>query len=168
VTLIAAADRNWGIGCRGAPLLRILADLRRFKALTMGHALLMGRKTFDSLPGLLPGRAHVVLSRDPDFAPPGVTVLRSLDEAREYARADEAFLIGGGEIYAALLEDCELAYITKIDVNGAADVFMPNLDETPRWRLAASGPWQEDSGIQFRYCVYEQQKSGCILSPLGI
>jgi len=156
MTLIAAVDRNWGLGFLSAPLFRIPADLARFKALTMGHALLMGRKTFDTLPGLLPGRAHVVLSRDPAFAPPGVTVLRSLDEARTFARSHETFLIGGGELYAALLDGCALAYITKIDADRKADAFMPNLDALPAWRLREESPWMEEGGAKFRFCAYER------------
>ena len=171
MTLIAAVDHRWGIGYRGAPLFRLPADLRHFKSLTMGRALLMGRKTFGSLPGLLPGRAHAVLSRDPSFAPPGVTVLRSLDEARAYAQAQETFLVGGGEIYAALLADCALAHITRIDAARQADAFMPDLDRLPGWAVTDEGPWQEENGVRFQFCVYEndgKQKSGCILSPKGI
>lgn len=156
MTLIAAVTPAWAIGLRGAPLFRIPADLRRFKALTMGHALLMGRKTFESLPGLLPGRAHAVLSRDPGFAPPGVTVLRSLDEARAFAETRETFLIGGGELYAALLDDCARAYITKIGAAREADTFMPDLDGRPGWALAAESGWQEEAGLRFRFCVYEK------------
>jgi len=164
MTLIAAVDRNWGIGFHGAPLFHLSADLRRFKALTMGHVLLMGRKTFDSLPGLLPGRAHAVLSRDPTFAPPGVTVLRSLDEAREYAQARdcgqsrETFLIGGGELYAALLDDCSLAHITKTDAARPADTFMPNLDALPAWTLTEESPWMEENGIRFKFVVYSDER----------
>ena len=160
MTLIAAVDRAWAIGRHNTPLFHIPADLRRFRALTMGRALLMGRRTFDSLPRrgnppwLLPGRAHAVLSRDPEFHPPGVTVLRSLDEARAYAQSRETFLIGGGELYAALLDDCERALITKIDASREADAFMPNLDALPGWRLLEEGPWQEENGLRFRFCLY--------------
>lgn len=155
MTLIAAVDNHWGIGYRGAPLFHIPADLARFKTLTMGHSLLMGRKTFESLPGLLPGRAHAVLSRDPEFTLPGVTVLRDLDQAREYARSHGTFLIGGGEIYAALLDACERALITKIDAAREADVFMPNLDALPGWRLREESTWMEEDGVRLRFCVYE-------------
>ena len=155
MTLIAAVDKNWGLGLNGAPLFRIPADLRRFKALTMGHALLMGRKTFDSLPGPLPGRAHAVLSRDLPFSPPGVTVLRDLNEAREYALTRKTFLIGGEAVYAALLDDCTLAHITKIDAGREADAYMPDLDALPGWALTDEGPWREENGVRFRFCVYE-------------
>ena len=154
MTLIAAADRNWGIGWRGAALFRLPGDLRQFKERTMGHALLMGRRTYESLPGLLPGRAHAVLSRDGGFSPPGVTVLRGLEEARVYARGRETFLIGGGEAYAALLGECERAYVTRIDADGGADTFMPNLDAMPGWRLIETEPWQQEDGLRFRVCEY--------------
>ena len=161
MTLIAAVDKHWGIGHRGAPLFRVPADLRRFKALTMGRALLMGRRTFDSLPGLLPGRAHAVLSRDMGFSPTGVTVLRNLDEAREFSQTHKTFLIGGGEIYAALLDACALAYITKIDAAREADAFVPNLDALPEWTLSHEGPWQEENGPRYKYCTYARLRS-CI------
>ncbi|MCL2107026.1 MAG: dihydrofolate reductase, partial [Oscillospiraceae bacterium] len=110
--LIVAVDRAWGIGRNNELLFRLSADLRRFKALTMGHVLLMGRHTFDSLPGPLPGREHVVLSRDPAFAPAGVTVCPSAEQAltraRELAgaRGAQIFVIGGARVYAALLNTC--------------------------------------------------------------
>jgi len=165
MTLIAAVDRAWGIGRGGALLFRIPADMRRFKALTMGHALLMGRKTFESLPKLtdgqlaLPGRAHGVLSQNPGFAPSGVTVLRAKGEALAWAQGmraqdRELFLIGGALIYEALLDECDTAYITKFDVLGGADTFMSNLDSLPQWRLTQAGPWQEDAGLRFRFCTY--------------
>ena len=154
MTLIAAVDRAWGIGRAEGLLFRIPADLKHFRALTMGHALLMGRKTFGSLPGPLPGRAHAVLSRDPSFGPPGVTVLRSLTQARAYAHGQVTFLIGGGEVFRVMLDDCEAAYITKVDTLGGAGVFMSDLDALPQWRLAREGPWQEAAGLRFRFCEY--------------
>jgi dihydrofolate reductase len=154
MTLIAAVDRAWGIGSADGLLFRVPADFKRFRALTMGRALLMGRKTFESLPGPLPGRAHAVLSRDPSFGPTGVTVLRSLAQAREYAQGCAVFLIGGGEVFRALLDDCEAAYITKVDTLGGASVFMPDLDALPQWRLTREGPWQEAAGLRFHFCEY--------------
>jgi len=159
MTLIAAVDRAWGIGREGALLFRIPADLKRFKALTMGHALLMGRKTFESLPGPLPGRACGVLSACGEqvaslHSIPGVTVLRTKDEALAWAQGKETFVIGGAAVYEALIDYCDTAYITKIDALGGADTFMPDLDTLPGWRLTEAGPWQEDAGLRFRYCIY--------------
>lgn len=159
MNLIAAVDRNWAIGCNGQLLFSIPADLRHFKRRTMGHTLLMGRKTFDSLPGLLPGRAHVVLTRGLDFHPPGVQVLHSIEEARTYSCTGEVFLIGGAAVYAALLDGCKLAYITKIDAAAPqADAFLPNLDALPHWQLQSESPWQIDNGLRFRYCVYAAER----------
>jgi dihydrofolate reductase len=153
--LIAAVDRDWAIGSNNALLFRISADLRRFKELTMGHTLLMGRKTFDSLPGLLPGRRHAVLSADADFSPQGVQVCRHIDEMRRIAAGERCFVIGGGTVYAALLADCRTAYITKIDARaGRADAYFPNLDTHPAWHLAEQSPAQEENGLRFCFCRY--------------
>ena len=156
--LLAAVDRAWGIGREGELLFRIPTDLKRFKALTMGHALLMGRKTFDSLPGPLPGRACGVLSAS-RCSIPGVTVLRTKEEALAWAQGRRAFLIGGAAVYGMLLDHCDSAYITKIDTLCVADAFMPDLDALPQWRLTGEGPWQEDAGLRFRYCVYARVKA---------
>ena len=159
MTTIACVDRNWAIGRRGELLFRLPADLARFKAITMGHVLLMGRRTFESLPGLLQGRTHVVLSRDVNFAPPGVTVCRSLEDGIAAAKSlGEVFVIGGGEVYAALLPYCERALITQVNAAAPdADAFFPHLDEHPGWRLAEAEAWQKENGLRFRYCEYRRK-----------
>ena len=158
MTIIVCADRNWAIGRDNQLLFRISADLKRFKAITMGHSLLMGRRTFESLPGPLPGRAHTVLSRNPDFAPTGVTACRSLEEGITAAASHgKVFVIGGAEIYAALLPYCDVALVTRVDEAVAdADARFPNLDEHPHWRLAEAGEWREERGIWFRFCAYNR------------
>ena len=159
MAIVVCVDRAWAIGRGNRLLLRVPADLRRFKALTMGHVLLMGRKTFDSLPGLLPGRAHVVLSRDPAFAPEGVTVCRGPEEGIAAARAlGNVFVIGGAETYASLLPHCDTALVTQVDAAvPGADAFFPDLDAHPDWRAARTEEWQEETGIRFRYCEYIKQ-----------
>jgi len=163
MTIIVCVDRNWAIGREGQLLFRIPADMARFRELTMGYVLLMGRRTFESLPGPLPGRTHVVLSRDTGFASPGVTVCRSLEESMAAAKAlGEVFVIGGGKVYAALLPYCERALVTQVDAAApAADTFFPNLDEHPRWRLIDAGEWQEEAGLRFRYCEHTQREIYC-------
>ena len=158
MTAIVSTDRNWAIGHENALLFRAAADMKRFKAITMGHVLLMGRRTFESLPGLLPGRAHVVLTRDAGFAHEGVTVCHSLDDGIAAAHAlGEVFVIGGGEIYAALLPYCDTALVTQVDAAASgADAFFPNLDNHPGWRLVHTGAWQEENGLRFRYCEYRR------------
>ena len=154
MTAIVNVDRNWAIGRRNGLLFRIPADMARFKAITMGHVLLMGRRTFESLPGLLPDRAHVVLTRDAAFTHEGVTVCHSLEEGIAAAHAlGEVFVIGGGEVYAALLCHCNTALVTQVDATApAADAFFPNLDEHPDWRLAHAEDWLESAGLRLRFC----------------
>jgi len=109
-------------------LFHLRADLRRFKALTMGHALVMGRKTFDSLPsGALPGRRNIVVTRNSSWSGTGAERAGSLAEAIAMAATDsDIYIIGGGEIYAAALPLCDILDITAIDAEGASpDTFFP-------------------------------------------
>lgn len=152
---IVSVDQNWGIGKDGALLRPISADLKRFKALTMDHSVILGRKTLASFPGgrPLPGRPHLVLSRDPDFHPEGVQVFRDLDALLAAAPAD-SFVIGGERVYRALLGQCERVYVTKIMSTFEADVFFPDLDEHPHWEISETGPELEENGVRFRYVTY--------------
>ena len=115
MNLIAAVDLNWAIGRDGDQLCYIPADLKRFQALTTGHPVILGRKTLATFPGGRPlkNRRNLILSRDSAFAPEGAEVFRSLEALRAAAPAD-SFVIGGASVYAALLDWCDTAYITKI------------------------------------------------------
>ena len=154
---VVCADRNWAIGKEGRLLFHIPADLKKFKELTWGGSLLMGRRTFDSLPGPLPGRAHFVLSRDPGFAPAGAAVLRSLEEAKALADSMPGlWLVGGAQLFTSLLPYCNQAYVTR--VNAAiigADAFFPNIDALPQWRCIKEGPWLYQGELKFRFCRYQ-------------
>jgi len=158
MTAIVCVDRNWAIGREGRLLFRIAADMRRFRAITMGHVLLMGRRTFEGLPGVLPGRAHVVLSHNTAFTHESVTICRSLEDGIAAAKAmGEVFVIGGGEVYAALLPYCNRALVTQVDAaDPAANAFFPNLDERAEWRLVEASEWQEEAGLRFRYRAYKK------------
>ena len=159
MNLIAAVDRNWAIGKGGDQLCYIPADLKRFRALTTGHPVILGRKTLATFPGGRPlkGRRNLVLSRDPAFAPEGAEGFRDLDSLRAAAPAD-AFVIGGGSVYAALLDACDTAYITKIDAAWPeADAFFPDLDKDPAWVVAEEGEPLEDGGFSFRYVTYRRR-----------
>ena len=127
---IAAIDRRGGIGKDGDMLFHIREDLRRFKLLTMGHTLIMGRKTFDSLPGgALPGRRNIVITRNSSWSASGAERATSLQEAIVLAGTDsDIFIIGGGEIYRAALEKCDILDITAIDSETAdADTYFPQI-----------------------------------------
>ncbi|HTO78911.1 MAG TPA: dihydrofolate reductase [Methylocystis sp.] len=154
VVAIVAVAKNGVIGARGGLPWRISGDLKRFKALTMGKPLILGRRTFESLPRALPGRELVVVTREPRFLAPGAHVARSPGEAlavaREIARNSDAKEIcvgGGAEIYRALLEATDRIELTEIDLNPEGDAFLPPFDPV-EWRetgrvLTQRGPKDE-------------------------
>lgn len=159
MNLIAAVDRNWAIGKGGDQLVYLRTDLKRFQALTTGHAVILGRKTLATFPGGRPlkNRRNLVLSRDPDFRPEGAEVFPTL-EALLAAAPEDAFVIGGGSVYRALLPRCSVAYITKIDAAWPADTWLPDLDALPEWRVAEEGEELEENGVRFRYVTYRREE----------
>ena len=155
---IVAVDENWGIGRNGQLLARISADLRRFKALTTGHAVILGRKTLQTFPGgrPLPGRENLIMSTTMDAAPEGAKVFRDLDSLLDYAPED-AFVIGGETVYRELLPYCGKAYVTKIHQTFDADAFFPVLDDLDGWKVTETeGPFEEN-GVAFSYVTYERE-----------
>ncbi|MCC8123199.1 MAG: dihydrofolate reductase [Oscillospiraceae bacterium] len=158
MNLIVAVDRNWAIGKDGDQLVYIPADLKRFQALTMGHALILGRKTLATFPKGLPlaGRRNLILSRDSAFSPTGGEVFRSLDSLLA-AAPEDAFVVGGESVYRALLPHCDTAYVTKIDHTYPADVFFPDLDIDAQWYLAQEEAPLEQKGLSFRYLTYRRR-----------
>ena len=157
--VIAAVDQNWAIGKGGDQLCYLPADLKRFRALTTGHPVILGRKTLATFPGGRPlkNRRNLILSRAPAFAPEGAEVFRDLDSLRAAAPAD-SFVIGGESVYRALLGWCGTAYITKIGrAWEGADAFFPNLDDDPAWFVAEEGEPLEHEGIPFRYVTYKRR-----------
>lgn len=154
---IVAVSRSWGIGKDGQLLFHISADLQRFKALTTGHTVVMGRKTLQSLPGGrgLPNRRSLVLTRQESFTPERAETVHSLAELLALA-GDEAFVIGGQKVYEQLLPHCTRAYVTKVFADVPADAFFPNLDEDPHWRAVSTGEMQEENGLIFQYVEYQR------------
>lgn len=141
-SIIVAIDRNRAIGNAGDQLFYIREDLRHFKELTLGHPVIMGRKTFEALPrGPLPGRRNIVITRNPAFRPEGAETAPSLEAALALcadANADEAFIIGGAQIYALALPLATDLYITEIDAAApAADTYFPAFDAAPD----STSPW---------------------------
>lgn len=160
ITAIAAVSRNWGIGRDNDLLYNIPEDKKFFRRTTLEHTVIMGRKTLLSLPNGKPfkDRNNVVLSRNKDFHPEGVTVLGSVEEAVKYAENEggEVFILGGGSVYKEMLPFCGKALITKIDGMPDADVFFPNLDELPEWKLTEESEEQEYEGVKYKFCTYER------------
>lgn len=149
---IVAVSENGGIGKDNELLFRISADLKRFKELTSGHTVIMGRKTLQSLPGGrgLPNRRNIVITRDSDFTAERAEVVHSIDEALALADED-AFVIGGASIYAAMLPYCDKVYLTKVYAEAEADAYFPSLDG---WQVAEQSEIMEENGLRFQYIDY--------------
>ena len=158
VSAIVAVDNNWGIGYNGELLERIPEDMKHFKALTNDHMIVMGRKTWESLPDPLPNRFHLVLTRSPENDP-------SLHD-RWFADWNEGvnmmlyhpidvFVIGGGQIYKELLPLCDRVYVTKIFKDHEnVDTYFPNLDESDEWSPAFCGPIQTYNDLSYQFWEY--------------
>ena len=130
-TIIVAIDRNGAIGKQGQLLCHLPADMRHFKDITMGHSIVMGLKTFESFPkGALPGRQNIVITRNSDYAPQGVTVAHGIDEALAAATMPgEVFIIGGAEVYRATFPLVNTIYLTVIDHKFKdTDAHFPRID----------------------------------------
>jgi dihydrofolate reductase len=154
VSLIVAVAENGVIGRGGALPWRLSADLQRFKQLTMGHHLIMGRKTFDSIGRGLPGRTTIVISRQADLPLPlGCRLAASLDDALRIAEAavdSEAFVIGGAAIYRLALPKADRVYLTAVHANVEGDTFFREFDET-KWLLSSEERHPADAKNEFDY-----------------
>ncbi|MDP2811643.1 MAG: dihydrofolate reductase [Rhodocyclaceae bacterium] len=156
LTLIAAVARNGVIGRDNKLPWRLSEDLKHFKALTLGHPMIMGRKTWESLPGRLPGRPHIVVTRDPGYRAEGATVAGSLEAAIAAAGAfDEAFVIGGAELYAQALAIADRLQLTEIAEDFEGDIRFPDFDRG-EWRETARERHRAESGLEFDFAVYER------------
>ncbi len=160
INLIVMVDRNWGIGKDGELLFFIEQDKEFFKNTTIGKTIVMGRKTFESLPGKKPlyDRVNIVLTNDVDFKSDGVTVCHSAEEVlREAEKYPEVFIIGGEEIYSLFLPYCDRAYVTKVDALKEADRHMVNLDKSSDWQIVRETKDFVHGEFTYRFSVYERQ-----------
>lgn len=159
MNVIVAVDQNWAIGKDGDQLVYLSEDLKRFKSLTTGHPVILGRKTLATFPGERPlkGRRNLILSRSAGFAPEGAEVFSDV-EALRAAAPEDSFVIGGASVYRQLLPWCDTAYVTKIDRTFPADCYFPDLEQDPAWeRTEESAPLEQD-GIVYRYLTYRRKK----------
>lgn len=151
VSLIVALAENGTIGRDGDLPWRLSADLKRFKRLTMGHHLLMGRKTFESIGRALPGRTTIVVSRGRPELPDGVHLAQSVEAGLELARAageEELFVAGGAEIFAATLGLADRLYLTRVEAEIDGDTFFP-VYEASEWREISSETRGADERNQY-------------------
>jgi len=137
VTLVVARATNGVIGRDGDLPWRISADLKHFKKVTMGSAMIMGRRTFDSLPKVLPGRRHIVLTRDRNWSARGAEVAHSVDEALSLAESEPISIIGGAEIFELFLPHADRLELTEVQGEIAGDTFMADPRTTGEWREVA-------------------------------
>ena len=157
--IVAVAEDNV-IGGDNQLLWRLSNDLKNFKEITMGHTIIMGRKTFQSLPKILPGRKHIVLTRDKSFTVPSemVEVFYSLDELlHSLDPLTEYFVIGGGEIYKALMPYCKKLYLTKVNKVFQGDTYFPKIDNS-QWKVISEtkGIIDEKNEIPHSFLVLEK------------
>lgn len=157
ISVIVAADRRGAIGLRGGMLWHLPDDLRRFKAVTTGKAVVMGRKTWESLPRRpLPGRLNVVITRNPEYQADGALVAGSLSEAVGIASGvEEIFIIGGGEVYRQAMPMATRLYLTRILAEAScADTFFPDINPQ-EWTLTEEETMPaRDGQPAFRFCNY--------------
>lgn len=157
MNVIVMVDENWAIGKDGDQLVYIAPDLKRFQALTKGHAIALGRKTLSTFPGGKPlkNRRNLILSTKEGFAVEDAEVFRSIEEVLAAAPQD-TFVVGGESVYRQLLPHCKKAYITKVHQGYSADCYFPNLDEDKAWSVVEEeGPFEHE-GIRFSYVTYER------------
>ena len=152
ITIIVAAAENNAIGKDNDLIWSLPNDLKRFKKLTSGHSIIMGRKTFDSFPGLLPNRKHIVISRNKNISfSDEVTVVNNFEDAiRETGDDENPFIIGGGQIYKLAMDLGDKIELTRVHEEFKADTFFPKIDED-KWKLINEEFNEKDERHQFSF-----------------
>lgn len=160
ITLIAAVARNGVIGSANALPWHLPEDLKHFRQLTTGHAVVMGRKTWESLPAKfrpLPGRLNIVVTRNAGYVAPGATVVTSLEAAHKVGAGGTAlFVIGGAELYAHALPLAQRLELTEIDAEFAGDAYFPAVDRS-QWREVARETGVGADGLRYAFVRYERR-----------
>lgn len=153
ISLVVAAATNNGIGKDGKMPWHLPNDMKHFKNVTWGMPVVMGRKTFESLGKVLPGRKNIVITRQPDWKAAGTVVVKNIEDALFVAKqtdAIEVMVIGGGEIYKALFGQAKRIYLTRVEAEPEADTFFPVIDHT-QWHLTSQRNHEADEKNAFNY-----------------
>ena len=164
MNLIVAVDKNWAIGKENELLVRIPADQKFFRETTTGKVVVMGRKTLESFPGGLPlkKRTNIVLTHDENYKVPDAIIVHTMEELHEELKkynSEDIYVIGGETIYRQLLDECDVAHVTKIDYAFDADTYFPNLDEKPEWEITADSEGQTYFDLEYYFYKYEKKKA---------
>ena len=159
---IVAVDKNWGIGLKGKLLVSIPADMKVFRSTTLGKVVVMGRKTLESFPNKAPlkDRVNIVLTKNTSFQKNGVIVVHSIDELKDELKkynSDDVYVIGGETIYKQLIDECDTAYVTKIDYAYEADAYFPNLDEKDNWEVTVEGEEETYYDLEYYFMTYKKK-----------
>ena len=162
--LIVAVDSKWGIGKDGGLLAHLPTDMKYFREHTEGRAVVMGRKTLESLPGRkgLPNRDNYVLTSNPGFEAEGCTAVHSEDELWEAIcnyEPEDVLLIGGASLYNWFYSLCDRLYVTKMDADLGADTFIADFDADPDFEIISESEPVTENGITYRFVVYEKKAS---------
>lgn len=163
MNLIASVDHNWAIGKNNQLLVSIPADMKFFRTTTTGKVVVMGRKTLESFPNGQPlkNRTNIVLTHDRTYRVKDAVVVYSMDELREELKkydSEDIYVIGGESIYRQLVDECDVAHITKIDFAYDADAYFPNLDEKDEWEITADSEEQTYFNLIYHFLKYEKKK----------
>ncbi len=159
ITLIAAAAQNDAIGKDNDLIWHISEDLKRFKRLTSGHTIIMGRKTFESMPKALPNRTNIVLTKNKNYHAEGAIVVTTIEEALNLAKEDsQPFIIGGAQIYSIFINHCNRIELTRIHHDFEADVFFPKID-TSKWNITKEEfiSKTKDQPYNYSYISYDKK-----------
>lgn len=159
VSMIVAKGKNNEIGADNDLLWHLPSDLKFFKEKTMGKSIIMGRKTFLSLPRALPGRKNIVLTHDESFSAEGAFIAKNAEEALLLSDTDEVFIIGGASVYEEFFPMSQKLYITEVDFESdIADVFFPDIDLSC-WNREVLDTGEEN-GLSFRHVLYRKIRNG--------
>ena len=166
IAAVVCVDKNFGIGNKGELLVNIPEDMKSFKKITSNGAVIMGRKTWDSLPKKpLPDRTNIIITKkckkQPKIWDDG-TIHSNMKYIKAWLAKKDVidnnngiYVIGGGQIYSELLNSCERVYITKVFTESKADTYFPNIDEKSEWELTESSEIKEHKGVQYQFCIYD-------------
>jgi dihydrofolate reductase len=161
ISIIAAIGKNYELGRNNDMLWHISADLKRFKKITSGHPVIMGRKTFDSINNKpLPNRRNIIITHSSEYSYPNVEIVHSVDEALKKIGSDEeVFILGGATIYEQLLPVTEIMYLTMVDKEYEADTFFPRFDPN-QWQTVESINITDDkqAGVKYSFITLQRIK----------
>ena len=162
MNLIASVDANWAIGKNNQLLVRIPADMKFFRETTTGKVVVMGRKTLESFPNGQPlkNRTNIVLTHDRSYQVKDAIVVYSMDELHEELKkypSEDIYIIGGESIYRQMVDECDVAHITKVDFAYDADAHFPNLDEKPEWQITQDSEEQTYFDLIYHFYRYEKK-----------